>query len=233
MLVKNDVIFNTISGIVADQVVNTFLLNTLTEPGAPSEITDQVVFIQSFYNNNGAVSGKSVANYLGSMLSRAASAVTIKQYDVTNHLDGSAHGSPINVGHFTLTAPTAGFVDLPEEVACVLSYHSLLTNIPQEGPGGIRPAARHRGRIYIGPLTSAALSSDVTTHQTVVAPTFRQTLVDAGAALLNLPDALWVQWSRKGQFATSVHGGFVDDSFDTMRKRGPKARSRALFGSAG
>jgi len=233
MLVKNDIIFNTISGIVADQVVNTMLLQTATEPGTPAEITDQVVFISSFYNNNGAVSGKSIANYLGSMLSRASQAVTVKQYDVSGHLDGSAHGSPINVGHFTLQPPTAGFLDLPEEVAVVLSYHSLLTNIPQEGPGVIRPAARHRGRIYIGPLTSAAVSSDATTHQTVVAPTLRQTLVDASTALLALPDAQWMQWSRTSALATSVHGGFIDDSFDTMRKRGPKARSRSQWGSAG
>lgn len=226
-----EVVFAPTSGVPEDNVVNTFTFQTAAV-GSPTsaDYDDIAVFLQSFYNN-AQTSGSTVANLLGTQLSRAANGVTIKQYDLDGHLLGDAHGSPRRVSTFTLGASQGGETNMPSEVAICLSYHALLTDFQQE-LGNTRPAARRRGRLYLGPLCTLARTQDATTGDVKVSSVARSTLTQAATALLASPTVSWSQWSRKQAAVSDVTGGFVDDAFDTQRRRGRNASLRTSFGGA-
>src|SRR4051812_23987932 len=150
-----ETVLPSMTGILADSVVNTSVWLSPAPTYTQSDLTDIGVFLVSFYNNQQAI-GNSIANLLGSQLDRTANKALFKMYDISDAMDGSPHGSPIKVTAWTLGASQVGETNLPSEVSIVLSYHALLTDIPQEGPGGVRPAQRHRGRMYLGPLNTLA-----------------------------------------------------------------------------
>jgi hypothetical protein len=123
---------------------------------------------------------------------------------------------------------------LPEEVAICLSYYS----------GKNTP--RTRGRIYIGPCGQQVLAANE--GRTHVATASRNTLRNAAIALRDNSIAQrgleWGFLSTGGDPAAHARGnapaatgpafhaidaGWVDDAFDTMRKRGPKAAVRTMF----
>lgn len=116
------------------------------------------------------------------------------------------------------TAPSGN--PLPHEVAITMSFQGLRTS-------GV-PQARRRGRIYIGPL-----------NEGVVASTGRPSGVDlsniatAGAALITASTAatdwLWTVWSTVNQANVPIANGWVDNSFDTQRRRGRTATTRVTF----
>jgi hypothetical protein len=211
-----------------DAVINTFAWLTSTSPASNSELTDIGVFMTSFYNNVRATTF-SVASFLGTQLSRAALAAHFKLYDLTGAEDGRPHGSPIRDITWTLGNPTPASTNLPSEIAVVLSFHSLLTDFQQE-LGDTRPAARRRGRVYLGPVNSGALNVDATSHIVSVSTLCRDTISQAGDAMLATPTAQWAQWSRANLQLDSVTGGFVDNAFDSQRRRGESATLRTVFG---
>jgi hypothetical protein len=212
--------FPAVSGLPEDTVQNDFswvasdlvTLRAMTTAAIPS-----------FYNTVHAPGTVTLASRLSAKLSRAANIATVKYYDVTTHLDGSPHGSPVAIEQFTLGAAVDGTC-LPEEVAVVLSFHSLLTDIPEE-IGSTRPAARHRGRIYFGPLNTASnQASDAS-----VEPQTNAALRGAALFFLGLASAPWSVWSRASAAMFTVSGGYVDNAFDTQRRRGHRASARTSF----
>jgi hypothetical protein len=118
---------------------------------------------------------------------------------------------------------------LPTEVACCISYASAAVS-------GI-PAARRRGRVYIGPLASASLT--VVSGKTVITSTVRAALASAADGLRvnsNLDQVPWCVYSPTtatfpGDLAAAhtVTHGYVDDAFDTVRSRGSDATTRTLW----
>lgn len=136
---------------------------------------------------------------------------------------------------FTLVPGGGAF---PGEVALTLSFQGV------EVSG--EPQARRRGRIYLGPLSSDTWVLSGGTSR----PTFalQDGLRDAGQALLTASEAAatwsWIVFSPTsagpvdpvtGLYANLADGvvvvdnGWVDDAFDTIRKRGPAASSRLVF----
>jgi len=112
---------------------------------------------------------------------------------------------------------------LPLECAVVLSFHSAFI-------AGV-PNARRRGRIYLGPWGQNALGSGNATQFPSVAASVRTNIL-AGAPKLGLQISRplqWVQYSPTTGEAHPVQGGWVDDEFDTQRRRQSKATSRTLF----
>lgn len=224
------VTFKHISGLVEDQVVNDFAFQSASAPSTNAERVTAENGIIDFYNGVSATTGSKVANILGTQLSRVANASSIKWYDVQADLAGTAHGSPIDERLWTLDAAQAGETNLPAEVSIVLSYHALLTDFQQE-LGVTRPAARRRGRIYLGPLNTLSRVIDGTTNRVGVSSTARTTIADAATRLLAI-DPVWSQWSRANVSMDNVTGGFVDDAYDTQRRRGEKASTRTTWGGA-
>lgn len=109
--------------------------------------------------------------------------------------------------------------NLPGEVALCTSYRGPLVS-------GALPA-RRRGRLYIGPLNTGAVSASGTASARPSAA-FRSTLSAATEELASESTlgCRWVVWSRVNSEATAIEYGWVDDAFDTQRRRGVAATTR-------
>ncbi len=208
---------------------------------------DQIVNSWHFGTPPGAVTGTMLANisteltnfyvtlnpYLSQVISNDLAVHLIKHYLVTPGAPGAADdttGSPLQTDSFTLTpAPTKS--PFPSEVAVCLSYRGNLTGI-QEESGGFRPAARRRGRIYIGPLNESAYLMDPVIKEPKVNPGFRTLLTQQANVLHDALDANGIAWgiySRAGASFTDAESVYVDDAFDTIRSRGERATSRTTM----
>lgn len=117
---------------------------------------------------------------------------------------------------FTTTVTRQSGPDLPEECAVCLSFSAAAPH-----------TARRRGRIYFGPLVIQATNQDPTSGLTMVKPALQADLAAAAVRLANHVDAGWLIHSNIGAGTFSaVETGWVDNAFDTQRRRGQKATSR-------
>jgi len=122
---------------------------------------------------------------------------------------------------------------LPSECSICLSFEGALVS------GLIR--ARRRGRLYLGPL-SAGVSSTIDGYVIVGSPTVG-VIIDAATELVTSGglDFVWSVFSPTAAgtppwdeatleaATTYVHHGWVDDAFDTQRRRGTLPTGRATF----
>lgn len=127
--------------------------------------------------------------------------------------------APVSSGSWNLaSAPSLG--SLPPEVSLVLSFQG-------EQESGV-PQARKRGRVFIPFLFSNANGSD----GRPIAATITD-VRDAANALLtasnNAAGWTWLVFSRVAPGYTAVTNGWVDNEWDTQRRRGRKATSRTVY----
>lgn len=198
------VVFQGISGIPEDRFINTLHFQ-MAGVELDAAATTLHPFITSFYNT--ATGGRSIGGSMSSIVQR--STPEVRYYD---HAD-----APLSVPvilPFTIPAAAAS-APLPEEVACVATFH---------GAPPVTP--RTRGRIYLGPLNNSMVGLSATAAK--IDATFR-TLVCARMEQLAGEADNWVVYSPTSNVTTTVVGGFCDDAFDTMRKRGPKATDRSVW----
>lgn len=215
-----------ISGIPDDAVQNTFVFGGLSTPPLNTELDNITTSITAFYN--GTSPNQPIYTYLSSSLSTAANANTIAYYLLDGHLDGSPHGSPIRTDHWSLGGHSSS-EPFPDEVAVVLSYHRNYGTDVEFGTG-TRPRARDRGRVYIGPLSTSAGTTNLTTGEVFVTTAFITDLTDAAHQLTVFPSATpWVQWSRTKADTALVVGGWVDNAFDSQRRRSNQATVRTAW----
>lgn len=123
-------------------------------------------------------------------------------YDVTWNLD---------------SAPTGA--SLPSEVAMVASFQG--ARISGE------PQRRRRGRVYIGPLKSAILDNGRPTLSSYQALAVAMSAF--GIDINNVADTSWCVWSAVDQEAVPITDGWVDNSFDTQRRRGVQTTARQNY----
>jgi hypothetical protein len=127
--------------------------------------------------------------------------------------------APVASGTWSFASPPAG-VPLPPEVALCISYQgSRISGVPQ---------ARRRGRIYIPFLNVAQVGSDGRPLAATVTA-----FAAAGQGLLTASDAAgtwaWTTLSGVAPGVATVTDGWVDNEFDTQRRRGRPATSRTTF----
>lgn len=108
-------------------------------------------------------------------------------------------------------------VSLPAEVACVMSIH---------GDPPVTP--RRRGRLYLGPLNVSAQIDGTTLLPARVSDTFATNVATAADGVLTAAVG-WSIWSPTSSLMVAVTAGFVDNAWDTQRRRGVDATSRILF----
>ena len=119
-------------------------------------------------------------------------------------------------------------LNLPSEMAVCLTYHTAYLTDPEFGPGGTRPRARDRGRLYLGPLRDA-IRLLATDNEPILDPDWNQAFGAAAARLVADVDTTWVQWSRRNVSTNVVSAGWVDNAFDVQRRRGPDATARLAW----
>lgn len=211
-------------------------LDTLVPTG--TDILLALGYMATFYTSLATGQAGTLGSRISGTISRTTDACKVQGY-LTDDLSGSTPiGSPVETVTFTMAAESATS-DLPEEVAIVCSYHGDLTDVPVSQPNPtpppavIRPAQRRRGRLFLGPLNNAA---GLTAGDGFWRPTsaFREDLGDAfkglctNIAAISADFAVGV-WSKADQDVYPVVGGYVDDAWDTQRRRGVEATGRTTF----
>jgi len=139
----------------------------------------------------------------------------IKSY---NRADPKPRAPVTNSTWNFISAPTG--VPLPPEVSLCGSF--------QAPPFSGVPQARRRGRIYIGPLSSGTLDTlgrPTAGTVTVLRNALEALRVSSAAAA----DWKWQVFSVKNLTGYTITNGWVDNEFDTQRRRGRLAVSRTVF----
>lgn len=225
------------TGLSEDVVENVFHVGVDGAVVGTTEIGEMMAAIRDFYITVPAGGTQGPGYYLSDGVSRAASACTVLAY-ISFDLDGSTPlGSPIGTLSFTLQAAQVAAA-FPEEVASVISYHGDLTDVPvsqtnpSPPPATIRPAQRRRGRCYIGPLSSGSGTDPGASIRP--SSTFRSNLALAMKDLAETinaidPNLFFGIWSKADAEVYECVGGYVDDAWDTQRRRGLAATTRTLF----
>jgi hypothetical protein len=121
---------------------------------------------------------------------------------------------------FPLGLLTVSSSSEPREVALCLSFQAVkISGVAQ---------ARRRGRVFIGPLKDQA---NVQANDVRPSTAMRSRFTTAAAALR---DGLgfgtkWVVRSATSGAVATVTNGWVDDAFDTQRRRGSGPTTRTVF----
>lgn len=129
---------------------------------------------------------------------------------------------PIDEFAFTALSGTAGTTALPPEAAMVVSVRAEIESGDNK--------RRRMGRTYLGPFSTQALSSGTGRPGSG----FISNLVTAANNLLIAsntadPDWVWAIYSPTDGVARQVVEGYVNNEFDTQRRRGLVDTSRSAF----
>jgi hypothetical protein len=191
-----------VSGITADAVVNTFhhILDTDGDAAAVTGAGQVQGALVTFYNA------------IDQML---ANTITFTHSMKTYTLAHAVPRAPVLTG--TLTLGALGANALPAELATCLSYRATQVS-------GV-PVARTRGRIFIGPLSTAWLGTTVAGDVRPLAANLT-TLRAAGIALANAAGPDWCVWSPTTLEARPIIEVSTDDAFDIQRRRGAEPTLR-------
>lgn len=188
------------SNVIADAVVNTFSFSAVDDTVLPDIATALI------------------AEYNG-IVGRFPSTVRqnnhkMKFYDRAD-VEPRAPRLDLN---WNFTVGTSGNT-APPEVAVVLSFQAnQVSGIPQ---------SRRRGRVYFGPLKATDIDAAGRPSISCV-----NDIANFGDSLLASsmadPDWEWVVWSSIAG-PSIVTNGWVDDEFDTQRRRGRIATTRVVW----
>lgn len=195
------------SNLPEDRVVNVFHFQNANTYSAHSALVANAVSV--FYST--PYGGDPVSAYISPWVQRSAE---LRLYDMSTAKPRVPTIVPLTLGTVLANA------GLPEEVALCLSFH-----------GATPPAvtARRRGRVYIGPLVTSAYSSATNSTPSRPSTNFLNTLTLAATGLLDATDVDWAILGKDGY--VQVSGGYVDNAFDTQRRRGPETTARTEWTS--
>jgi hypothetical protein len=213
------------SGIPKDAVMNTW---HYTAPSAAPSTQDYTNWEQGY---KAFLIG--IAPHMSQCLGTLATDLKIQFYQLPN--------TPGGVGvpkHEIITAPPApgAFGSLPGEVSVVLTMLSYLTGVPEHGPGGTRPASSRRNRVFLGPLDSGIVFQDTQTSEATVSAQAMDTITNSWVTHMAHDQQInnWVPvtFSRKSWTTAQTAQCYVDNAFDTQRRRGndPTARATKVVG---
>lgn len=190
-----------------DAMVNTFYFE-----GSGADPTNVFDMVTDFYEDVPTGATRSIFGWMGQ--ENVGDELTLTLYDLAD----SPPRAPIATSTRTIIGPGTGEC-LPSEVALCLSY--------QTSVASGQPQARRRGRIYIGGLLMAA-SQDSRPVSGIIT-----TLACAGRDLIQASNASvsweWQQYSRTNAAGNIVTGGWVDNAWDTQRRRGLAPSARTLW----
>jgi hypothetical protein len=199
------------SGLPEDVYVTTWYFRgdgQLSTPADYGAIIETV--LTAFWNQQNGTAPNKITDFLPDELGSCR----IKVYD----LGETTPRYPVYEAAVAGVAGQYGPTPLPYEVACVNSYYA------GQGP-------RLRGRNYIGPLGLNAIEASANGTPRV-ASALRTTITESCLNVLNTSENVtWVQVSTTYGVATPVIGGWVDDAFDTQRRRGTAPSTRLTWGA--
>lgn len=196
-----------LQGVGFDGYVNTWYFANIGTSTPAESAVDAKGWLQTFYS--------ALAGHIAS--DSSDSPATFKVYDLSD----AEPRSPVYDSTISISGTSGQY--LPPEVALVLSYRALYRS-------GV-PKGRCRGRVYLGPFATASNSNGRPSSALLTA------VGTAAAALLTSSqastDTVWrVHSEMEGDSSSqNVTGGWVDDEWDTQRRRSLNLTTRTQFGS--
>lgn len=193
-----------LSGMADDVYVNNFTF--LADDNVVTAADDISAALIDFYDTSGP--NRAINEYRGRGV---ADLMTFKIYKLSD----LKPRVPIVRTHTTTKVKSSTLL-WPEESAVCISFSAAPPHTP-----------RRRGRVYIGPLNGSVCVEENVTGIMRVTPGVQQDFSAAAVRLANHVDAGWLIHSTigGGTFA-AVETGWVDNAFDTQRRRGPDASNR-------
>lgn len=223
-----DVLLGHANGNEEDAYQNHFVVDTGLQGW---DAVDDAVFaaVSRFYA--GAIDGGSthLGHWMGDGINRGPNGCAMKVYDITAHLGGSPHGSPIDERPFTMSPSAASSGSLPEQIAILMTVRGLnwayqpieLPDDPTDPDSGVeRIRQRYTNRSYIGPWGVEANEFANLRSQPIAAvrETIRQhaqqlqtDLVAAGCA--------WHVWTQEAGLTIPVTHVQTRNRWVTQRRR--------------
>lgn len=195
-----------------DNAINTFSFTGV----APVEDQAGIALdrLRDFYNEAAGTATQPIKNYFAP--THNPGNMRIKVYDY----DDPEPRTPILDESLGVTSPSpVATQNLPSEVALCTSFSAP----PQSG----EPQARRRGRIFLGPLNTGAGAGNNDQYSRPVGA-FITTVVQACKELSSEAPigAQWAVYSRRNQSFVLVDRGWVDNAWDTQRRRGVNRTAR-------
>lgn len=217
-VIRAQVTLNSSSGLPEDAAMNVWHFHTANVdiPGMIDAINDS---LSSFYNtNSGVFSGNTITG-----------TCTTKYFDLSD----DPPRVPVDESGFAITS--LGDADaLPTECAITMSF----SGDPESGGN----ARRKRGRVFIGPLDGGTASTGAGLVRVGAGAT--SSLAVGATDLINAGGLLTWQWivfspttagtppwdeTTLDAASTIVTQGWIDNAFDTQRRRGTAPTSRVNF----
>lgn len=200
------VTFGAASQIPADNVVNTFHFYQLGPLLDPDNVRD---IIADFYRDVAPGATNAIGHYMSTLVSSLA---TVRLYN----LDDPKPRPPVYESTFVFSRGSA--TPLPREVAMVVSYQA------SREAGMLQ--SRRRNRWYVGPLNTNAMAASGGLPATQFITDLRyaaKEMLKASQAALGWA---WMVYSPTNNAVYEIENGWVDNAWDTQRRRGEKPTVR-------
>lgn len=203
------VTFPTDTALPADYVTNTWHFSSVGELPIITDFDNVRDMLDDFYSEVPTGKSNSIMSLMSNTLNTPA---LVKAYA----LEDPEPRAPVYESTFT---GSYGSSSLPAEVALCLSF--------QATRASGQPQSRRRNRVYLGPF------ADQGTNQERPSAAMCETITAAARDLLQAADAsvnwTWVIWSPTEGEDYEVNNGWVDNSWDTQRRRGVSPSTRYLW----
>jgi hypothetical protein len=231
------VVLRATSGLPEDNAVNTWHFGGDDLDDDPTAGAAIAGALANAYTTNHAGPGGSPDTYLANSISRVNKPL-VKVYRRGVTEPPLPWGPPIYETTFAALAAAANASDLPREAAICLTFHANITDVAESiplgpvGPAGdIRPASRLRGRIYFGPLNLQINEATGRPYTANLADISGMGDYLLGSNPLDPTSIYWAVYSRAANELNPVTGGWIDNEYDTQRRRGRDRTARTFFGT--
>ena len=213
-LYRFDTIIQSTTNLPRDQIINSW--HFYKEDSFTDDFENVRDMLRDFFTVGSSINGSNtVAVKMWIPESITQNTVLVRAYKV-----GATPGSPPDwSGSFNFGARGSA-TPLPAEVALCLSFQS-------EHEDGV-PQARRRNRKYLGPFGSNANSTEGRPSSAVINSIVAaaRDLKQASAASLYWK---WVVYSPTSDTYEEVDDGWVDNAWDTQRRRGRASTARTTW----
>lgn len=189
---KHQFVIKTADAVPKNYITNTLYSTASTDADAELNTAD---FITMF---------KAWGSYYSTFV--AQNNHEVKLYDMSD----ATPRVPVSITNWNLTSAPSN-PPLPSELACCLSF--------QAPPASGQPQARRRGRIFIGPLHTSTNDSGGRPVASMRVAIAAAAAACKTAVAANGVGTWWVAYSQIGGTAIPVTNGWIDNEFDTQRRR--------------
>lgn len=201
--------FQGVSGLAEDQFVNSWHFVMSGVLGPDYENVEDMLY--NFYTGDSLSEAPSIANFM--TVENITGDYTLKAYN----LEDPKPRTPVFESSGSVSP--GGADSLPTECAAVLSFQAVVESGENQ--------KRRRNRVYLGPFGEAANNNGL------LADTLVERLLFQGRSLKNESAGSstwsWHIYSPTDDNAEPVWSGWVDNAWDTQRRRGIRKTARGIF----